>query len=231
MDGLVLKPIFWGVNPTHIRSSDRRHHCTHNGGFHPSINHETSGWSNPSWVAARGLWPALSVASIQNPTSALRPPDHARMRKNVRDPARARGAQLHHHTTASSCATMQNMMCSRCTLHLILRCFCATILTPYHPQPLGPLTPQIHRAARHNSSPYIAPVRSGTWQHKLQLFSQLAAHAHRRSRTTRIEMNAFGSPTRMLVRHLHHTGEQRQVNDLQKPARKIEPHGVHRILR
>ena len=53
----------------------------------------------------------------------------------------------------------------------------------------------------------------------------------RRSRTTLIEMNAFGSPTRMLVRHLHHTGEQRQVNDLQQPARKIEPRGVHRILR
>ena len=34
-------------------------------------------------------------------------------------------------------------------------------------------------------------------------------------------MNAFGSPTRMLVRHLHHTGEQRQVNDLQQPARKL----------
>ena len=45
------------------------------------------------------------------------------------------------------------------------------------------------------------------------------------------EMNASGSPTRMLVRHLHHTGEQRQVNDLQQPARKIEPRGVHRILR
>ena len=42
-------------------------------------------------------------------------------------------------------------------------------------------------------------------------------------------MNAFGSPTRMLVHHLHHTGEQRQVNDLQQPARKIEPFGVHRI--
>ena len=77
----------------------------------------------------------------------------------------------------------------------------------------------------------IAPVRSGTWQHKLPLFSQLAAHAHRRSRTTRIEMNAFGSPTRMLVRQIHHTGEQRQVNDLQQPARKIEPRGDHRILR
>ena len=29
----------------------------------------------------------LSVASIQNQTSALRPPDHARMRATVRDPA------------------------------------------------------------------------------------------------------------------------------------------------
>ena len=77
----------------------------------------------------------------------------------------------------------------------------------------------------------IVPVRSGTWQHKFPLFAQLAAHAHRRSRTTLIEMNAFGSPTRRLVRHLHHAGEQRQVNDLQQPARKIEPRGVHRILR
>ena len=40
----------------------------------------------------------------------------------------------------------------------------------------------------------------------------LARGAHR-SQVTLIEMNAFGSPTRMLVRHLHYTGEQRQVNE------------------
>ena len=87
----------------------------------------------------------------------------------------------------------------------------------HDPHPIPPATP---RATNFSDPPRsapqqlsIAPERSGTWQHKLPLFSQLAAHAHRRSRTTRIEMNAFGSPTRMLVRHLHHTGEQRQVND------------------
>ena len=81
------------------------------------------------------------------------------------------------------------------------------------PHPIPPTTP---RASNFSDPPRGAPPqlstateRSGTWQHKLPLFSQLAAHAHRRSRTTRIEMNAFGSPTRRLVRHLHHTGEQR----------------------
>jgi hypothetical protein len=52
---------------------------------------------------------------------------------------------------------------------------------------------------------------------------------YRRSRTTRIEMNAFGLLTTRPVRHLHHTGEQRQVNDLQQPAREIVPHGDSRI--
>ena len=100
-------------------------------------------------------------------------------------------------------------MCSRCTLHLILRCFCATILTPYHPQPLGPLTSQIHRAARHNSSQQLLSALEHGSKNPHCSRRQLAAHAHRRSRTTRIEMNAFGSPTRRLVRHLHHTSEQR----------------------
>ena len=36
---------------------------------------------------------------------------------------------------------MESKKYSASALHLILRCFCATILTPYHPQPLEPLTP------------------------------------------------------------------------------------------
>ena len=49
------------------------------------------------------------------------------------------------------CITTHDVLTMYLTPNIAL--FCATIPTPYHPQPLEPLTPQIHRAARHNSSP------------------------------------------------------------------------------
>ena len=73
------------------------------------------------------------------------------MRATVRDPARARRAAPPHHCQHLCDNAKHDVLTMY--LHLILRCFRAKILTPYHPQPLGPLTSQIHRAARHHSSP------------------------------------------------------------------------------
>ena len=62
-----------------------------------------------------------------------------------------------------------------------MRCFCATILHPYHPQPLEPLTPRIHRAARSFSPPHPPIVQK--YRHCFLSFSrspQPAAFADRR---------------------------------------------------
>ena len=68
-----------------------------------------------------------------------------------------------------------------CFTPLILRCFLATILHPYHPQPLEPLTPQIHRAAR-SCSPSHHPIVQ-KYRHYFLSFSrspQRAAPADRK---------------------------------------------------
>ena len=83
--------------------------------------------------------------------------------------------------------------------------------------------------ARRPISPNIFLPSPASQAHFSLVLSQSPARGAHRSQVTLIEMNAFGSPTRMLVRHLHHTGEQRHVNDLQQPASKIVPHGDSRI--
>ena len=48
--------------------------------------------------------------------------------------------------------------------------FAPTILRPYHPQPLEPLTPQIHRAARSLSPPHPPIVQK--YRHCFLSFSR-----------------------------------------------------------
>ena len=57
-----------------------------------------------------------------------------------------------------------------CFTPIILRCFCATILHPHHPQPREPLTPQIHRAARSLSPPHPPIVQK--YRHCFLSFSR-----------------------------------------------------------
>jgi len=113
-------------------------------------------------------------------------------------------------------------------------------ITPYlaqfschdpHPTPSGTARaanfPDLR--ARRSIWPKICLPSSASQAHFSLVLSQSPARGAHRSQVTLIEMGAFGSPTRMLVRHQHHTGEQRQVNDLQQPARKIVPHDDSRI--
>ena len=100
-----------------------------------------------------------------------------------------------------------------------------------HPTPSGTAraanSPDLR--ARRSIWPKICLPSSASQAHFSLVLSQSPARGAHRSQVTLIEMGAFGSPTRMLVRHQHHTGEQRQVNDLQQPAREIVPHGDSRI--
>ena len=151
-------------------------------------------------------------------------------RRESRDPARLRG-HLATHNLPFNEAFRQQMHGPQPATRYNANCV-PSVCSDFHPDPSGaPRRPSApNPASRAPQQPSIVPVRSGIWQHKFPLFAQLAAHAHRRSRATPIEMNAFNSPTRLLVRHLHHMGEQRQVNDLRETCSQIEPHDVRIIL-
>ena len=156
------------------------------------------------------------------------PCTHARNRAWSR--TRARSFSTHHHHTCEE--TFRQLI--RDLELLLTRNACrlrAVMPTQTHPEPLAPLTPQTCARAAPYGPRFVSPYRLHP-RHTFLSFSrspQLAARGAHRSQVTLIEMGAFGSPTRMLVRHLHHTGEQRQVNDLQQPAREIVPHGDSRI--
>ena len=113
--------------------------------------------------------PPPPSASIQKILSARRPPFRAHQHATVRDLVRAR-AHSPHPITSKSCSPDVHARDENVYLRLILRCFCATILHPYHPQPLEPLTPRIHRAARSLSPPHPPIVQK--YRHCFLSFSR-----------------------------------------------------------
>ena len=151
---------------------------------------------------ARPPWPHIARASREERRRRAR--THACNR--AWPYARARCAAPPHHCQQLCDNLKHDVLTMYCTPNIAL-------FLRHDPHPIPPATP---RAPNFSDPPRsappqlsIAPERYETWQHKLPLFPQLAALFYRRSRTTRIEMNAFGLLTTRPVRHLHHTGEQR----------------------
>jgi hypothetical protein len=131
-----------------------------------------TGVVRPIQAGRAAYGPPLPSASIQKILSARRPPSCAHQHATVRGLVRAR-AHSPHPITSKSCSPDVPARDENVFLHLILRCFRATILHPYHPQPLEPLTPHIHRACDslspfHNPSvcipkhPFLSLPRSET---------------------------------------------------------------------
>ena len=87
-----------------------------------------------------------------------------------------------------------------------------------HPDPSGtvrsPSAPNPTPRAPHQ--PPTVPLRNRIPQHKVLLRTQSNAHAHRRSRTTPIETQTFGSPTRSRVRRLRRNSAASCPCDLRK---------------